>query len=250
MNNTLDREKAILELLSEDSGLTSAKICENLGVSIVTIRHDLKSLEEKGLLVRMHGGALPAFHQGILNRQKLEIENKRKIARIAAELVNDGDTIMIEAGTTTALIARYLLGKRNIRIVTNNLLILPYIRVNPSINVTFIGGEFRPETESMVGAIALRELEQFHVSIAFVGADGWSLDKGITAHHVEAGEVIKRTAEQADKIVLVADSTKYIQTGYVHVLPLEKLDVIITNKGLEKSIIDDLKESGIKLELI
>ena len=143
-----ERETEILSLLTSDPSLSVTKISDLLGVSAVTIRSDLSSLETQGYIVRSRGGARPAFHPEILRRQKTQVEVKNRIARMASSLVSDGDTIMIEAGTTTALIAKYLTGKRNIRIVTNSTLIVPYSRSNPGIHLSVVGGTFRPETEA------------------------------------------------------------------------------------------------------
>ena len=98
-------------------------------------------------------------------RLKSRVEQKNRIARAAAALVDSGDSIMIEAGTTTALVARYLIGKRNVRIVTNSALVIPYARVNPGIQLSVLGGTFRPETEAIVGPVALAELESFYVKL-------------------------------------------------------------------------------------
>ena len=146
-----EREKEIVKLLAADPGTSVTRLAELLGVSVVTIRSDLSDLEQKGILVRTRGGAAPAYHPHVLERQSLNVEAKSRIAQAAAALVNDGDTIMIEAGTTTALVARHLLGKRFVNIVTNSTLILPFARTNPGIHLTVVGGEFRPASESMVG---------------------------------------------------------------------------------------------------
>ena len=154
---------------------------------------------------------------------------------------------MIGAGTTTALIAKYLLGKQDLHIVTNSTLIIPYARVNPSIHLTVVGGEFRPSTESLVGPIALRELEQFHVKMAFIGTDGFSLEKGLTTHLVDGAEVIKRIAMQTDRKILIADSTKYGKEGFVKILPLSEFDMIITDTGLKDEVEKTLKDSGLQV---
>ncbi|MEW5815688.1 MAG: DeoR/GlpR family DNA-binding transcription regulator [Spirochaetota bacterium] len=242
--NLSEREKEVLRLLSEDNNLTVAHISHVLEVSRVTIRSDLNSLAEKGFIVRTRGGAFPAFHPNILDRQKHMVEVKNRIAQRAASFVEDGDTIMIEAGTTTALVAKYLLGKRDIHIVTNSTLIIPYARINPSINLTVVGGEFRPITESLVGTVALHDLEQFHVKYAFVGTDGFSIETGLTTHLTEGAEIVRKMAQQAETTVLVADSSKYGKMGFALVLPVSELDTIITDTKISFSILKSLEEGG------
>jgi DeoR family transcriptional regulator, galactitol utilization operon repressor len=241
------REKKILELLTESKVLSVSDLSRVLDVSTVTTRNDLNSLAEKGFILRTRGGAVPAFHPNILDRQKNLVDVKTRIARAAARLVQSGDTIMIGAGTTTALVAKYLLGKHDLHIVTNSTLIIPYARVNPSIHLTVVGGEFRPSTESLVGPITLRELEQFHVKAAFIGTDGFSLEKGLTTHLVDGAEVIKRMARQADRKILIADSSKYGKEGFVKIIPLSDFDTIITDIGLEGSIMKQLEDKGLQV---
>ncbi len=245
-----DRERRILDILADDAGVSVSGLGEQLDVSSVTIRSDLKSLAEKGFIVRTKGGAFPAFHPGILERQKSMVEEKKRVARAAAELVQDGDNIIIVAGTTAGLIVKYLLGKRDVHIVTNSTMVLPYGRINPSLRITFVGGEFRPSAEAMVGPIALRELEQFHVDRAFVGTDGFTVEHGLTAHLVELAEVVKKTADQAGEIVLVADSTKYGKAGFAHILPLSRVGTIIIDNGLSEENQDILRSNGANLVVV
>jgi len=245
-----EREKLILDRLSDDAGVSVSQLSKMLGVSAVTIRSDLSALAEKGFIVRTKGGAFPAFHPGILERQKQMVDEKSALAKAAADLVQDGDNIMIVAGTTVSHIVRYLMGKRDVRVVTNSTLILPYARINPSLHVTFVGGEFRPEGEAMVGPIALRGLEQFHVNMAFVGTDGFSAEHGITAHSVELAEVVKQTAKRASEIVLVADSSKYGKAGFAHILPLSEVSRVITDQGLSEEDRQTLADAGVELQVV
>jgi len=247
MQSNKEREKAILKLLTDDSTLSVTALSAKLGVSVVTVRNDLNALAEQGLIVRSHGGASVSFHPDIIARQGSMTAQKNAVAKQAASLVKDGDTIMIEAGTTTALIAGYLLGKRDVHIVTNSTLIIPYARSNPSLHITVIGGEFRPSTESLVGPIALRDLEQFHVSHFFIGTDGFSPETGLTTHLVESAEVAKRMASQADKTVLVADAAKYGKAGFVKVLPLSEVDMLITDNALPEAIRNSLSGNGLEI---
>lgn len=246
----IDRERTILKLLSERGALSVSHLSKELGVSEVTIRSDLKELEERGLLSRSRGGAHPALHQGILERQNQNTEQKTRIARAAAELVRDGDTIMIEAGTTTALVVRHLIGKRDVHVVTNSTLVFSYARLNPALQITLTGGEFRRETESMVGPVALRTLAGLNVRLAFVGTDGFSLEKGMTTQLFEGAEIVKAMRRCARETFLVADSTKYGKTGFVDVLPLSEIDGLITDGGLDAAAVAALGEASIPCRLV
>jgi DeoR family transcriptional regulator, galactitol utilization operon repressor len=243
----VDRQRLILRSLSERGSLSVSVLSKELGVSEVTIRSDLNDLEERGYLNRSRGGARLALHQSIVERQQLMVEEKNRIARAAADLVRDGDRIMIEAGTTTALLVRQLLGKRDVQIVTNSTLVFAYARLNPALQITMTGGEFRRETESMVGPIALRTIEGLNVRIAFVGTDGFSLERGMTTHLVEGGEIVKAMRERAEEAWLLADSSKYGRTGFVSVLPLSSIDGIVTDSGLDSEAVRLIEESSLRL---
>ena len=249
MENLNDRKRLILQMLAEDSNISVNDISKSLHVSAVTIRSDLSGLEESGFIIRTRGGALPAFHKSILDRQRNMIEEKTRIAKTAASLVNDGDSIMVEAGTTTALVARFLLGKRDIHVVTNSTLLLRYARINPSLNLTVTGGEFRPMTESFVGSMTLRELEQFHVRLAFVGTDGFSIDNGLTTHLAEGAEIVRMMTALSQETILLADSGKYGRAGFARVLSLNQVDALITDSGMVESDLSLIRDQGVRIYL-
>jgi len=247
--NLSEREKRIVELLAGNASLSVSAMAEGLGVSAVTVRSDLKSLARKGYVLRTRGGATAAFHPAILARREHKSAEKNRIAKEAASMVSDGDTVMIEAGTTTALIARYLLGKRDVRIVTNSMLVLPYARTNPGIHLTVLGGEFRPFAESLVGPIALAQLETFQVRFAFVGTDGFSVERGLTTNMVEGAEIVKKMAALAQTTVLAADSEKYAQRGFVSVLPLSAVNRLVTDDGLSERVVSRIEALGVEVVL-
>ncbi len=218
-----------------------------LDVSTVTLRSDFDDLADKGYLIRTRGGALPAFHPAILARQKTFTEAKTAIAKAAADLISDGDTVMIEAGTTTSLIGRFLLGKRGVKVVTDSTLLLPYARSNPALHLTIVGGIFHPEAESMVGPIAVDHLKQFHVKTAFIGTDGLSVENGLTTHMMEATEVVRTMHNRSDRTVLLADSGKWGQAGFARIIPLDEVDILVTDSGLSESARDEIRTMGIEL---
>ena len=228
----LQRRKQMLELIAQEGGLSVSQISKHTNVSVVTVRNDLETLASEGLIIRTHGGAVPAFHPHILERQKSNAECKDNIARRAAEMIADGDHVIIVAGTTTSLMGKYLLGKRDVHIVTNSTLLLPYARVNPALQVTLVGGEFKAAAEAMVGPIALRELTQIHVGKAFIGSDGFTLERGITANQIDVAEVVRKAITQSSEVVLLADSSKYGKTGFAYMGDIGCVDTLVTDKGI------------------
>lgn len=244
-----DRHKAILELLADRSFVSVSELASVLGVSEVTIRGDLSTLEERGYLMRTRGGAAPAIHRSILEHQKTRMEEKQRIAKKAAELVGDGDRIMVEAGTTTALICRYLVGKQDVQIVTNSMLAFSYSRMNPLINVILTGGTFRHETESLVGPLAVQSLASFNARLAFVGTDGFSVKRGMTTQLTEGAEIVRAMSRRAEITWLIADSSKFDQVGFVSVLPLNAVHGIISDTGLPQEAIEELQSQGLEVIL-
>jgi DeoR family transcriptional regulator, galactitol utilization operon repressor len=242
-----ERKELILEALAEDSSVSVADLAKRMGVSVVTTRTDLASLEEEGVLVRTHGGAMPAFHPQILARMRQDKDRKAAIAKAAAEKIQDGETVIISAGTTTALIAKYLLGRRNVHIVTNNTLLLTYARMNPQLRVTLVGGEFRSSEEGLVGPMALQALDTFHVSKAFIGIDGASVKQGFTANSVESADLVRKMAEQADQVFAISDSSKFGKPGFARILPFSGVDAIVTDNELKQEFEDKLTEADVRI---
>ncbi len=242
-----ERKELILEALAEDSSVSVADLAKRMGVSVVTVRTDLAVLEEEGVLVRTHGGAMPAFHPQILVRMRQDKDCKSAIAKAAAEKIQDGETVIISAGTTTALIAKYLLGRRNVHIVTNNTLLLTYARMNPQLRVTLVGGEFRPSEEGLVGPMALQALDTFHVSKAFIGIDGASVKQGFTANSVESADLVRKMADQADQVFAISDSSKFGKPGFARILQFNGVDALVTDKELKKEFEDKLTEADVRI---
>lgn len=250
MAGTGSREEQILDTLRNEGDVSVNALSSRLGVSVVTVRADLKTLEEKGLIIRTRGGAVPAYHPELLDKMKSFRDAKIRIAKAASTLVQDNDYIMITNGTTTALIGRYLYGKRNLQLVTNSLLLLPHGRVNPQIHMTIVGGEFRPSADALVGPSALHSLDQYHGRITFSGTDGFTLEHGLTTHLAENAEMVRKMIRSSALKVLVSDSSKYGKTGFVKILPLQEIDILITDTGLPKAAQQEIEEAGITLMLV
>jgi len=237
-----EREGYILDLLAKDGSLSVAALSKDLGVSEVTIRASLKSMEERGLLARTWGGAKANTLTDVLERVRVQGEEKERIAATAAELVQDGDRIMIEAGTTTAMIVRHLAGRSGVQIVTNSTLVFNYARLNTALEVILTGGQYHRESESLVGPVALASIRRFNARIAFVGTDGFTSDRGMTTQFAGGAEVIEAMNDRSEETWLVADSSKYGRAGFVSVLELAQLNGIITDSGLAAGSVEVLKQ--------
>lgn len=237
-----EREHEIMSRLSDDGTLTVSSLAARLGVSEVTIRGDLRTLEQRGLLVRTRGGARPITLKSILQRERLNTDAKQRIAAAAAAMVGDDDTVMIEAGTTTAMVVKNLVGRAGVQIVTNSALVFSAARGNPALGVILTGGVFRAESESFVGPLAERAIADFNTRLAFLGTDGVSAQRGLTTRFVEGGQVASSMAGRAEETWLLADSSKYGQAGFVTFLHLSAITGIITDRGLPEGAADELRE--------
>lgn len=244
-----ERESYILDALTRDGTLSVSRLARDLGVSEVTIRSQLRELESRGMLSRTHGGAQSTSVQNVLERQREHEEEKERIAMEAASLITDGDRVMIEAGTTTSRIIRHLASKSGVQIVTNSTLVFAHARHNPALTVILTGGTFHRPSESLVGPVALRAIRDFHVRLAFVGTDGFTVKRGLTTQFAEGAEVIASMREQADDTWLVADSSKFGEAGFVRVLELGDLAGIVTDDGLPADARKVLAGAGPQLRI-
>ena len=237
-----ERTSFILDRLAADGEVSVSALAESLGVSPVTIRTALKDLEDDGYLVRTHGGARPTAFRNIRLRQSDRLEEKERIARAAADMVRDDDRIMIEAGTTCALVVKYLTGKRGVQIVTNSVLVFSNARSNPNLNITLTGGQFRAESESLVGPVTERAINDFNARIVFLGTDGFSVDRGLTTQLVEGGKVGTIMRARAEETWLLADSSKCGRAGFVSFMGIDDVTGIITDDALPEESTKELTE--------
>lgn len=240
------REEQILEILRDGDEISVATLSKKLDVSAVTIRSDLRNLEGKGFVVRSHGGAVLASFPLIAKKRNQHLTEKEAIAKAAASFVENGSEIMITNGTTCSLIPRYLIN-RNVKIVTNSTLLLPYARANTGIDLTLIGGNFIPEVEGIIGYEAIEQIESFHVSITFFGTDGLTLEHGLTTGTNETALVVKKMCNAADRKILVADSSKIGNKGFFRIMKISQIGTLITDRNIPEDFRKSLIDMGVEV---
>jgi DeoR family fructose operon transcriptional repressor len=230
-----ERKIKILERIEAQRKATVAELCEHFRVSSATIRNDLRDLEAAGLLIRTHGGAMVKSKTGLeLDIQQRGIQHlaeKQRIAETALRLVEDGDTIMLDTGTTTLELARLLGQKRDITVVTNDLVIALALEEFDSVRVVCMGGIVRKKYHCTViyGSSGRDILEGLSVDKAFMALNSFSLDKGASTPDINHAETKKLMMSIAAKVILLFDSSKIGRTSFALFAPLDRIDAIITD---------------------
>ena len=207
------RQLSILKKISDSTEINVNQLALEYGVSQVTIRSDLSSLERNGMLERYHGGARAVSDDDIMKRMSSNYDVKVRIAKRAASYISDGETLMIESGSTNALLAQELTKKRDITIITNSAFIARFVRSSPSTKITLIGGDYQPESEVMVGPLARLCLGQFNVDKLFVGVDGFSEGTGFTCINLMRAEAAHSMSKRANKLFVLTESGKFETVG-------------------------------------
>ena len=242
-----ERKNKILQMLTENNKLLVPDLCEYFQVSPATIRNDLRELENCGLLKRTHGGALSNQKTGFeLNSHQKEVSQlseKKSIAKFAVDLVDDGDTIAIDTGTTTLEFAKALISKKNITIVTNDIQIAWHLEQVGHANIILIGGMVRKNFHCTVGPAAVHLLNEFSVDKAFMATNGISLEKGLTTPDMHQAEIKKAMIGIASEVIVLCDSSKFGNNAFVQVAPISVIGQIVTDHNIDSR---DLKAFQLK----
>ncbi|MDO4595099.1 MAG: DeoR/GlpR family DNA-binding transcription regulator [Tissierellia bacterium] len=230
-----NRNNEILKILSDKKKIGVKKLSEILGVSQVTMRKDLDALSERGLIIREHGFAILKNTDDISGRLAYNYEEKRAIALKACEMVNDGDTLMIESGSTCAILARMLSEtKNNLTIITNSVFISNFIRDNSNFQLILTGGIFQNNSQCLIGPMIEDIVKQFHVQYLFIGADGYSKKTGFTNKDQLRAQAVRDMSNSCDEIVVLTQSEKFKQTGAVSLKLKNKKMTVITDKKINQ----------------
>lgn len=243
------REVEILNIVTNSGKIEVAKLAEMLDVSSVTTRKTLDVLVDKGLLLREHGYAIATSKDDINNRLAINYVVKQKIAKVAADLVKSGETIIIESGSSCTLLAELIASNiPNVTIITNSAFIANYVKDKPHAKVILLGGEYQNESQVMVGSLVTKCIEGFFVDKIFIGTDGFSKATGFTGKDLPRAEAVQNMAKKAEHVIVLTDSSKFKQQGVVSLLPLEKISHVITDCGINKE--DKTYLQGQKIKVI
>ena len=245
------RREKIFELIQEDGSAKVINLAKIFKVTEVTIRQDLEKLEKDGLVIKEHGGAflkdikdqVQSFSLG----HKENIDKKELIAKKCVEFIENGDSIILDSGSTTTEIAKHLKGFKNLTVITNALNIALMLGAEPGIELIVTGGEFKPPTLSLTGQKAADSFKGLNVQKLFLATAGISLKAGLTYPSISDLVVKKAMIEAADTTYLVADSTKIGKSAFASLGALSLIDYIITDNGIEEKHKEIFKNNEIEL---
>jgi DeoR family transcriptional regulator of aga operon len=255
---TARRAAAILESLLRSGRVAVDELAEALDVSPTTIRRDLRALERRGLLKRIHGGAAPVEpmlyepfrHLSSFQEQERQMtDEKRRIALAAADYVNDGDVVAIGAGTTTTHVARSIRHRSKLTVVTNATNVAMELSHREDIKVFVTGGFLSGDWFALVGSAAVASLGEIFVDKAFVGVDGVDAERGLTTNYPEQAPVHRAMLQQARQRIVVADRRKIGKIATSLIAPIEALDLLVTDADADDAALVPFREKGINIRL-
>ncbi|MEC0243679.1 DeoR/GlpR family DNA-binding transcription regulator [Paenibacillus dokdonensis] len=239
-----ERRQTILAQLSTEGKVQVHALAGLFNVSTETIRRDLDRLEKEGRLRKVYGGAVQARSERIeptfIKRSQMHQSEKQAIGKAAAALIGEGETVLLDNGTTTLEIMRELMDRADVTVITSSFPILACALEGFQGKVIFAGGEVNMSFQAAAGVIAHQLLDQFKVNKAFISAGGISLADGITEYNLEEAMVSRKMMQRTEESILVADHSKFGVTTFAQIAPIEHISMIVTDPGCSQEWIDVL----------
>lgn len=249
-----ERRRSILELLHRDGRVLVTELSKFFNISQITIRKDLEVLDSQGRIQRTHGGALPLQSGALLDpslreKEKLHRKEKMRIAAAAAKLVEEGQSVLLDSGTTTTAIARALKDVGKLTIITNATNIAAEL-AGTNIEVILTGGTLRKNSFSLVGPLAEQTLRQLSADILFLGVDGFDTKVGLFTPNLLEAQVNRTMVEISRRIIAVCDSSKFGRRSLCTIMPASAVHEVITDKQISKVDLQALKEARVAVTLV
>jgi len=252
---TSNRHQQILSFLRQKENVRVDELSESLGVSSVTIRRDLDTLDRKGLLMRTHGGAkkLDAFidtqpERSFFEKGIVNTSEKMRIARFAASLIQENEILFLNSGTTALFFLEAV--KKPVRIITNNAAAIVSAK-DPSVELFILGGEYRDQSRSFVGDFALNAIKNIHSNTTILGTNGLSLEVGLTTSVMSECSVNQAMiGNTRGKVIVLADFSKIQHVSNFVSAPLDDIDVVVTDDKTPDAVIDNLKARNIEVYVV
>ena len=248
-----ERHRAILDAARTAGRVEVRSLAHQLDVTPETIRRDLTTLEQRGLLLRAHGGAIPiersALETTVQQRENEHIGEKNKIAKLALAELTANMSILLDSGTTTHRLASLLPTDLNLTVVTNSITIAGLLAGKTGINLHMLGGHIRENTLAAVGPWAWDALESISVDIAFIGANGITLERGVTTPDVDEARVKSAFVEKGRRVVVLADRSKFGREDFSLICPITAVDAFITDTETDPETVKAIEEMGVEVVL-
>jgi len=250
--STSHRRDSILELLKENGKVSVSQLTDMFHISDVTIRSDLAGMEQAGLLRRVHGGAVSTkrayYEMSLSDRMEVFREEKIRIAKACASLIQDGDTLMIGAGTTCQFLAGELAERENLTVVTNSLKIAQELVCNRSVSIILPGGNLDLQYQLTFGNDATSQLKKYRADKAIIGTDGIGVSHGLTTCHHKDHDVSRLMIERSNEVIILADQSKIGKEGFSNITGISSIDILITNEcAANKAELDAIRGEGIEV---
>jgi DeoR/GlpR family transcriptional regulator of sugar metabolism len=248
--NARSRQTQVVELLRRSERLQIAELSLELGVSAMTVRRDLEALEREGLLRRVRGGAVSAisasYEPPFAARAHDHAEAKEAIGSAAAALLCDGETCIVDGGSTGVAIARGLRGHQNVTVCTPSLRVAEVLVDDPGIRLILTGGIVRPGERSLIGQLAEHAFGELRFDIMFLTGSGISVRDGITEWNIDDARVKRAGVEAARRCIVAADSSKVGRAAFARVCPLSAVDSLVTDAGVARRALAELRDEGVE----
>ena len=250
---TLTRRAGILDELESKGQVSVSELSKSFNVSEVTIRNDLAQLEKQNMLIRARGGAIKikmrdiGLDSPLSDKMREHFQEKQKIGRKAAKLISEGDTIILDSGTTTAEVAKNLQQFKDLTIITNAINIATILAENYDFNVFVCGGFMRKKSLSLVGVMADENISSYYCDKLFLGVDGIDRKHGLSTPNVEEAHLNSVMIEVAKKVIVVTDSSKFFRRRFAAIAPISRIDTLVTDDGISDQDKQMLEQSGIEV---
>jgi DeoR family transcriptional regulator of aga operon len=251
MSSIAERHKYMLDTLQKEGFLKVTDVAGALNVTTATIRNDLKFLEEKKLLFRTHGSASAinphTIDLNLMEKEKIKINEKRKIAKAAYRLIEKNDSIIVGAGSSVFALAEQIRPVDQLTVVTASLKVSILLSEYPNASVIQLGGTIRKNSVSVIGDYTSRFFDDVTCSKVFLGVDGIDAESGITNSNIEEAQLNRRMIDVSLKTIILADSSKFGKKGFGRICNLDRVDIIVTDRGITDSMAGIIESFGIKL---
>ncbi|WP_028866321.1 transcriptional repressor AgaR [Psychromonas hadalis] len=254
MKSAIERRMEIVNIVNQNGKARVEDLAKKFNVSSVTIRSDLSFLEKNGYVIRSHGAAIP--NSGVI--AELSVQEKRRqnvgvksfIAQAAAKLISNGDTVILDSGTTTREIASSLKNLENVVVMTSGLDVAMELVSAPGVDVLMSGGVLRKNALSFSGSQAEASLKNYRFDKVFLGVDGFDLRAGITTHNEQEASLNRLMCEVSEQVIAVTDSTKFGRRSCYMIREFGNIDILVTDANIPEEYLQSLRDMKVEVIIV